>query len=273
MPDLTSTTWSSLCDTLESRNEEGTLTANIAILNREPTSDDMGDFDRMLVFVTGKVRGGMSNINRTKVLLTEENNYTEIHPGGRIEHPFEETDINSQWVRYQLIPEGIRISKADALTAPGTYTTIFALIGEDWAEVFEVTIVITVPLGVRYGNITARHGQTLTVTFPAPNHPLQYLQISGSRSWFLEGVDPAKLGASPAAGQGFNNSWDSTTVTLSRPAALVVTELITTTFRVVAQGQWVDVIVNFIPPITGRFVNPRTGEEGAVGIEDVFIYL
>jgi len=191
----------------------------------------------------------------------------------RIAPPFEETDVNVALVQYQLVPEGVRVSKASSLTTPGTYTTVFALIGEDWVRIFEVTIVITVPLGVRYNNTTFRHGQTVTVTFPAPNYPLQYLQISGSRSWVLEEVNPAIVGASPDSGQGFDNSWESTWVTLSRPPSLAVTELITTTFRVRAQEQWVDVIVRYIPPISGRFVNPRSGEEGATGTDDIYIYV
>ena len=273
MTSLENITWQSVCDTLQSKNVEGHLTANMSCIDREPTEEDMGEFDRVLFFVTGKISGGTGNINRTRVFLTEENDYTEVLPFGRSEEPFEETDINSQWVQYQLVPEGIRISKAASLTAPGTYTTVFALIGEDWAEVFEVTIVITVPLGVRYGNTTFRHSQTITVSFPPPNYPLQYLQVSGSRSWVLEGVNSTIVGASPSSGQGFNNSRDSTTVTLSRPPSLAVTELITTTFRVVAQEQWVDVIVRYIPPISGRFVNPREGEEGATGTDDIYIYL
>jgi hypothetical protein len=272
MTDLHNATWQSMDDVLQGKNESGHLIAPILFKDSLPAIEDLQDFEKVLVFVTGKVKGGVNDVRQTEVLLNEENGYTEHLPLGRSGGDFTETDIDSARVRYLLEAEGIRITKADALTQPGIYQTVFALVGEDWAEVFIVTIVVTVPLSVQHGNTTARNGETLTITLTAPNYSPQYLYVRGSRSWVLEGVEVGRITASPTSGSGFNNQWDSQAITISKPSALEVKEMITTTFRVLAQTQWVDVVVNILPLITGEWVDPLPGEEGVAGTEAIYVY-
>ena len=288
------TTWQTMDDILMGRNEGGKITA--PILFKESQSDeelqldidDMQGFERVLVFVTGKVRGDggdtiIGNINTREIFLTEENGYTVTLPLGFITGEFIETDVDATRIQYSIAPETITITKAAALTSPGTYTTTFALVGETsivddevvpgWAEVFQVTIVITVPLSVRLGNTTARHGETLVVNITAPNYLPQNIQVFGSRPWVLNEVDTGIITVTPTSGDGFQNTWSSTWVTITRANNDNVNEIITTTFRILAQTQWVDVVVNILPLISGKFVEPRQGEEGVVGAEPVYIYI
>ena len=68
-------TWQSMDDVLEARNENRHLTANVLVLDREPTVEDMDGFDRVLCFVKGKIGGSGGDIHRTEVFLNAENNY------------------------------------------------------------------------------------------------------------------------------------------------------------------------------------------------------
>ena len=88
----------------------------------------------------------------------------------------------------------------------------------------------------------------------APNYSPQYLYVFGSRDWEITGVEPEKVSVSPLSGEGYDNTWNSTAITLSKPSALVVSEFITTTFRILTQTQWVDVVVNLLPPTRLQFV-------------------
>ena len=154
------------------------------------------------------------------------------------------------------------------------YTTTFAFFGEDWAEIFVVQIVVTVPLRVRMNNIDYTNGQTITINMTAPNYSPQYLYVFGSRSWTLEGVESAKISVSPLSGAGYDDTWSSTTITVGKPSALAVSEPITTIFRILAQSQWVDVVINLLPPTRLQFVAPRTGEVGApAGTNPVYLYI
>ena len=261
-------------DVLESRyDENGNLVANISF--EEPTRENMGEFKRMLFIVRGKVRGG--NIHRTEVLLTEENDYSEVLPVA-ITGNYETIGLDTERIRVDLGEAEITLSKSPNLTTPGTYNTVVAFVGESWAEMFVVTIMVTVPLRVRHNNVDHTNGQTLTINVAyrttAPNYPSQYLNVFGSRNWTLEEIEEDKILATPLSGTGRNNSWESTMITLSKPPELVVSERITTTFRIFAQTQWVDVIVHFLPPIHLQFVDPDTDEVGAPGgMEPVYVYL
>jgi hypothetical protein len=211
----------------------------------------MGTFKRVLFLAKGKVTGGTddendipANINRTRVFLTEENGYSEVHSVGRIGGDYEVIGLNTERVRFSMGEDGITISKSPNLTTPGTYNTVFAFVGDDWAEIFAVQIVITVPLRVQHDNTSYAHGQTITLNLAAPNYFPQYLYVFGSRSWTITGVEAAKISVSPLSGAGYDNTWDSTMITVSKPTALAVNELITTTFRILTQTQWVDVVVN-----------------------------
>ena len=263
-------------DILETRNENGHLVANILFpeAGTTPTVEDMDGFQRVLCFAKGKMTGNTAKINRTEVVLTEENNYVETQPLRELEGDYEVIGLNTDWIRYSLEEESITISKVTNFTTPGTYKTAFAFFGEDWAKIFVVTIILTVPLRVRYNNVDTTHGQTVTVNFTAPNYSTQYLYVFGSRPWTLEGVDATKVSVSPLSGNGYNNTWDSATISISKPSTLGVEEFLTTTFRILAQTRWIDVIVNLHPPITFRFVNPRKGEDGAPGgTNPVYIYI
>ena len=126
---LNNITWQSMDDILETRNENGHLKANILFSEEGtlPGVEEMDGFKRVLCFVKGKVRG--SNIHRTEVLLTEENNYSEVHPIGQIGGEYEVVGLDTERVRYSLGENGITISKSSNLTTPGTYTTVFAFVG------------------------------------------------------------------------------------------------------------------------------------------------
>ena len=261
-------------DVLTTQNDGGTMVANIQFIDRQPELEDLKGFDRVLFLVTGKVKGGIGNIRRTEVLLDEENGYQDLHPSSRIAGVFEEVGYDTSFFRYSLSKEGIMFSKSAQLTAPGTYETVFALIGDDWAEIYVVTIVVTVPLRVRTGNVDYTNGQTMTINLTVPNYSQQYLYVYGSRNWALEGVESAKVSVSPLSGNGYDDTWSSTAITISKPSALAVSEFITTTFRILAQSQWVDVVVNIHPPVTFSFVNPRSGEAGAPGgTNPVYVYI
>jgi len=265
MQDLTSPTWSSLCDTLESRNEEGTLTANILFSEQLPGIDDMGEFSRVLCLVKGKMRGGdgLAYINLEEVRLNEGNNYTATAPLGKIatsENGWREVGLDTSRVRYTIGEEAITIRRADSLTAPGDYVSLFAILGDNWIELFLSHIQITTELRVTHSGVPdARHGETITVNLtPNAHNSLyspQYLYVFGSRAWVLEGVNNSLITATPLQGTGQPNTWNSTMITLNKAAALTVTERITTQFRILAGDHWVDVVVNINPQITGRFVD------------------
>ena len=271
--ELENVTWQSMDDVLVARNENGHLEAPISFA--EPTVENMGGFDRVLFFVKGKITGGTGggDFRRTEVSLTEENNYSETHPIEAIEGEYKEIGVDTEMVKFTLGENGITISKYQYLTTPGTYNTVFAFVGDDWAEIFVVQIVITVPLRVQHGSVQATHGQTLTINMTSPNYSPQYLYVYGSRSWVLEGVESGKINVSPTSGNGYDDQWSADVITISKPSALTVEEKITTTFRILAQTQWVDVTVNFLPPSRLAFVAPRSGEVGApAGTDPVYIY-
>jgi len=272
---LQAITWQSMDDVLETRNVNGHLKANILFTEDTPTVDQMDGFKRVLCFVKGNMRGGMSNIGRTEVFLTEDNHYSEVHHAGNIGGDYEVVGLEAERVRFSVDTDGITLSKSPTLTVPGTYNTVFAFVGEDWAEVFVVQIIVTVPLSVRLGTstLTVRHGERLVIDIPAPYSP-QYLRVFGSRPWTLEGVESENVSVFPLSGAGYDNTWDYTQIAINKPLALVVEEVITTAFRIVTQTHWVDVVINFHPPITLHFVHPREGESGAPeGTNPAYIYI
>jgi len=268
-------TWQSMDDVLETRNENGHLKANILFTEGTPTIEEMDGFQRVLCFVKGKVTGGTAKINRTKVVLNEENNYIEVHPIRELDGDYETIGIDTSRIKTPVLGEGtITIEKSTSLTTPGTYTTTFAFFGEDWAEIFVVQIVVTVPLRVRTNNVDYTNGQTMTINLTAPNYSQQYLYVYGSRNWTLEGVEAETVSVTPRSGAGYDDTWSSTTITVGKPSALAVSEPITTTFRILAQSQWVDVVINLLPPTRLQFVAPSTGEVGApAGTHPVYLYI
>ena len=218
--------------------------------------------------------GGGSDINQVSITLNEVNDYSQPL-GIPMAGEWQAVGVNESLIRLTNQMDGILITKAPTLTAIGNYTSEFAIIAFDASSVtiVQVTIDVSLPLRVRYGNITARHGETITVNLNAPNYSAQYLSIIRDRAWSLTGVDASKITVSPTSGSGSTSEWDSETVSISKPPNLTVDTLITTTFRIVSFTQFVDVIVNIIPQITGEFVDPRAGEVGATGTEPVYIYI
>ena len=269
--ELQEITWQSMDGVLETRNVNGHLEANMLCLDRKPTVEDMDGFDRVLCFVKGKIGGSGGDIQRTEVFLTEENNYTETFPAGRIEGEYEVIGRNAEMVNFAIASETLTFTKPSNLESPGTYNHIFAVIGEDWAEIFVVQIVVTVPLRVQHNNVDHVHGQTISMTLTATNSP-QYLYVFGSRDWILEGVEPANINVSPTSGSGHNNQWDSSVITIQPTEE--VEEPIATAFRILAQTQWVDVNITLLPATRLQFVAPRSGEVGApAGNNPVYLYL
>ena len=255
-------------DVLECKNIGGDMVANIQFIDRAPELEDLGQFDRVLFFVEGKIKGGIGNIRRTEVLLNEENNYQDLHPSHRIVGVFEEAGYDTSRFQYSLDKDGITFTKSAQLTAPGTYETVFALIGDDWAEIYVITIVVTVPLHVTHSGTNHTHGQTITLDLTTANAP-QRIRVYGNRPWVLEDVEPESINVSPLLGEGSDYNYD--TITLNPVGT--ITEPKQTTFRILAETRWVDVVVNLRPPLTFNFVNPRSGETGAPeGTDAVYIY-
>jgi hypothetical protein len=223
---------------------------------------------------------GMSDVSPTTIRLTEANNFSQTLT---IQSDEEWLIAGVDTERIQIDSGSmqgvgnaqIEVKKAESLTTSGDYASAFAVLfpGTAGSAVILVEIVISIPLAVRYNSTTAKHGETLTVNLTAPNYSPQYLYITRDRAWSLEGVESSKITVSPTSGNGSTYEWDSESVSISKPQGLTVEGLITTTFRVVSFTQYVDVIVNIVPQITGEFVDPRTGEVGATGTAPVYIYI
>jgi len=223
---------------------------------------------------------GMSDVSPTTIRLTEANNFSQTLT---IQSDEEWLIAGVDTERIQIDSGSmqgvgnaqIEVKKATSLTASGDYASAFAVLFPETAgsAVILIEIVISIPLAVRHNSTTAKHGETLTVNLTAPNYSTQYLYITRDRAWSLEEVDTSKITVSPTSGNGSTYEWDSESVSISKPQDLTVEGLITTTFRVISFSQYVDVIVNIVPQITGEFVDPRTGEAGATGTGNVYIYI
>ena len=230
---------------------------------------------------------GTSTVSPTSITLTESNNFSQTLTIQSDDEWFV-ANVNTERIQIasnQMQGVGnapIEVKKAASLTASGDYTSAFAIIfpGTTGSAVILVDIVVSVPLAVRYNNTTARHGETLTVNLTAPNYPPQYLYITRDRAWSLEEVDTSKITVSPTSGSG--GTYEQS-VSISKPSSLTVEGLVSTTFRVVSgttgsgttgsADQYVEIIVNIIPQITGEFVDPRDGEVGVTGTAPVYIYI
>ncbi|MCL2711645.1 MAG: hypothetical protein FWE95_12270, partial [Planctomycetaceae bacterium] len=226
------------------------------------------------------------SVNRTEVFLDEENGYTEVHPSGKISGKNAgEYDVivsESGRVQYELVDDTIIFRKATSLTTAGTYASTVTFVGENWAEVFDIQIVVTISLRVehRAGTsptstpfyATARHGESLVINLNPSSYTPQYLHVFGSWSWLLEGVDSGKVSVSPTSG----TPNPSNLITISKPASLTSDNVVTSTFRIRAQTWWVDVTVNVHPvppPKTGVFINPPLNEIGVGAAGDVYTYI
>ena len=278
-------TWQSICDTLQEKcDENGNIVAPISF--ELPTIENMGGFNRVLFLTRGKVTGGTANINRTSVLLTEDNGYTATVPSGKIGGTpvgeYSVIGVDTSRIKQPVLGEDtISIEKATSLTTVGTYNTSFIFVGEDRAEVFDVQIVVTIPLSVEHRattsatstlHATARHGESLTIDLKPTTYTSQYLYVYGSRAWTLEGVESDKISLT-----NYTTAYiDYTRITIDKSSTLTSEGITTTTFRVLAENQWVDVTVNVHPipaKVTGQFIAPPNSEVGANAAGDIYAYI
>jgi len=201
------------------------------------------------------------------ITLNEVNQYSEVL-NIPVPAEYEIDDVNGEYytVAENSDGQGFVIT---ATSPPKDYIGFFTIFDpvEEWTTFVRVTIDAAEPLKVQYNGIIATHGETITVTFEAPDFYSQYLYITRDREWQIIDIDSAKLTANPTLGN------DNATVTLTKASSLVVNEEIQTQFRIVSQSQWVDVDVVFNPPISGQFITPPDGVGTPGGTAPVYIYL
>jgi len=203
------------------------------------------------------------------ITLNEGNLYSEVlHLPVPAEYEIDDVSGERFTVAENTEGQGFVIT---ATSPPRDYIGFFTIFdpAEEWTTFVRVTIDAAEPLKVQYGNTgtIATHGQTLTVTFEAPDFDSQYLHITRDREWQIVDSDSAKLTASPNLGN------ENATVTLTKVSNLAVNEEIQTQFRIVSQSQWVDVDVVFKPPISGQFIAPPDGIGAPAGQNPVYIYI
>ena len=226
--------------------------------------------------------GGLGPIRRTSITLDESNDYEQA-----LNFPILEDCLpDGVDERYFAITENIEGGfLVKATSPPENYKGMFYFLAYDSedediitkAVIVKITIDASIPLEVSWWNPAtghydiARHGETLTVTLTAPDYASQYLYVNRDRYWEIVDYDSALLTVLPSTRQ--YPEYQSESVTLSKASELVVNDEIRTQFQIVSGTQRVDVDVIFQPPLTGRFVNPSAGEEGALaGTEHVYIY-
>lgn len=277
---------------IDPEQREGTGNAQIGV-HRAPTLDVPGFYSTEF---TLSINGAVANENIIKVFiydgrgagvlfitLDEINNYEYRLP---LKIP---ADYELDFLRplqgmgnspYTVdVEEGAFVVRAIMNSGTGKPTSgssFFNIIDteEDKATVVIVTVDASEPLKVSWSSSgtypypEARHGETLTVTFTAPNYGDQYLTITRDRAWSLEGVESSKITATPTSG----NSND--TVYLTKTSNFEVDKKIETQVRIVSGiHQWVDVKVIFNPPISGTFIAPPDGVGAPAGQNPVYIYL
>jgi hypothetical protein len=218
------------------------------------------------------IGNGLGPIRQKHIILNEDNVYSAlldipVVPGRQA------VGVNEDYVCVAENPAGGFVITIPDPNAPWNYVGSFVIVSFEPAEVtiVSVEVVATVPLHVTWHNgsqwLEARHGETLTVNIKAPGYAQQSLYIYRDQAWSLEGIETDKITVEPTAYSGGGY------VQISKPENLTVTEKVTTTFRIVSLNQYVDIIVNILPSITGEWSNPRPGEEGVTGTQDVYIYL
>ena len=262
--------------TLVARNENGHLVYPMLHLNRQPVPEDAQGWDRVLVFVDGN---NTIQVHPAILNLNEENNYFQplyIQGEGKwsiagVVEEFIQLDSSSgQW-------EGIGnaridVTKAPSLTEPGGYSCQFLVSIADvdgTVHAILVYITVNVPLVVN----DKKNGETLTVNLNAANNYTELLTIIRDREWTLENVDSSIVNVSPTSGNGTDLPDFASTLTVTKSPNLTTTTA-TTTFQIVSLYQRVNVIVNITLTITGEFIDPLPGEEGASGgTDNLYIYL
>ena len=260
---------------LVARNDQGHLTYPMLHLNRQPTPADAQDWDRVLVFVDGN---NTIQVTPPTIILNEENNYFQslyIQGEGTwaVSGVFEEF-IELEPSSGQLNGAGnarIDITKAPTLNSRGSYScNLVVTLGnaEGTTVTIPVNIVVNVPLVVDdKGN-----GETITINLNTANNYTESLTIIRDREWLLENVESDIIAVSPTAGNGAELPNFTSTLTITKSPALQ-TSTGTTEFQIVSLFQRVNVIVNINVTITGEFVDPRPGEEGVTGSDNLYLYI
>jgi len=282
MTNLQDITLQSMDGTLVARNDNGHLTKPILFLNRQPVPEDAQGWDRVLVFVDGD---GTINVHPTVIVLNEENNYFQslyIHGEGK----WSISGVVEEFIRLESSSgqlEGIGnaridVTKAPSLITQGGYSCQFLItLANADGTVITVQVFITVNVPLTVGG--RGNGQTLTINLNEANNYTQTLTVIRDREWQLENVDSNRINVSPASGNGADLPNFASTLTVTKSPSLrptTTTQTVSTTFQVVSLFQRVNVTVNITMPavtITGEFVDPRPGEVGVTGNENVYIYL
>ena len=275
---MSNITLTSLNRTLKAKNEDGHLIYPEVFLDRQPNAEDEAlfnehGFDAVLVFIDGE---NTISVSPTVITLNEENNYFQsLTIQG--EGAWSISGVVTEFIRLesssgQLSGEGsarIDIMKAAALTERGEHSCYFTVSLANGEE-HRVMVYITVNLPLKVNN--KGNGETLTVNLNAANNYTQALTIIRDREWTVENVETGKIAVSPVSGNGAALPDFADTLTLTKSPTLLTTTA-TTTFQVVSVYQRVNVTVNITLTITGEFVDPLLGEEGATGTKDDAVYI
>ena len=260
---------------LVARNDQGHLTYPMLHLNRQPTPEDAQGWDRVLVFVDGN---NTIQVTPSAIVLNEENNYFQslyIQGGGKwtVSGVFEEfirLDSSSgqlEGVDYARID----ITKAPTLNSRGSYSCqLFVTLAnaEGSTITIPVSIMVNVPLTVN----DKGHDETITINLNTANNYTETLTIVRDREWHLENVESDIITVSPTAGNGAELPDFVSTLTITKSPDLLASTG-TTAFQIVSLFQRVHVVVHIDITITGEFVDPRPGEVGVTGNDDLYLYL
>jgi len=270
---MSNITLESLNGTLKAKNEGGHLVYPMLHLDRQPTPEDVQDFDRVLVFIDGE---NTITVSPTAISLNEENNYFQslsIQGEGQ----WSISGVVTEFIRLesssgQLSGEGnarIDITKAPTLTERGEHSCYFTVTLANGEE-HRVMVYIIVNLPLKVNN--KGNGETLTINLNAANNYTQALTIIRDREWAVENVDTGKITVSPESGNGAAMPDFTDTLSLTKSPNLLTTTA-TTTFQVVSVYQRVNVTVNITLTITGEFVDPLPDEAGATGQSALYLYI
>jgi len=267
-------TLQSMDGVLVASNEAGHMTYPMLHLNRQPTPEDARGWDRVLVFVDGD---GSLNVSPMAIDLNEENHFFQsvfIQAEGR----WTITRVVDEFIQLesssgQMAGVGhaqIDVTRTPTLTVPGEYTCFFDItLGDADGTHVRIPVFITVHVPMTVNG--RRHNETLTLTLNQANAYTELLTIVRDREWAVENVNTNIINVSPLSGNGQDRHDFASTFTVTRSPNLTGTTA-TTTFQVVSLFQRVNVTVNIAVTMTAEFVDPRPGEEGVRGKENIYLY-
>jgi hypothetical protein len=205
---------------------------------------------------------GASSVTPKTIILNAENEYTQTLS----------IESDEDWMIVGVDSTKITIDQrsgsGDAeiaigtpLTEPGSYPGMFVVLfpGTAGSAVINVNVVI-IRRETRVVELLESDGYAQkTTTFTIP------------QAWAAQGAESSKITVSPSTGSG---STFLTSVTIGRNSLYTPDPPESTTFQIVSENYLIDVTVNFIPNITGVFVDPLGNEEGApAGNNPVYLTL